>query len=141
VYPTGMRFFEKSPEGLPVVERVVSNKIEEQTQIVRDIKDLIANEQIRPGSIVILLNSRKDESSLSDTNTIAGYQLVSTYEGYFPRSKQIYYSTIESFKGLEADVILLVLGDKLQAEDIPKDLYVQGSRAKHLLYIYRRENR
>lgn len=133
-----MGCFEKSPVGVPVVERMVKNAIEEQTQIVRDIKHLIGNDRVEPGSIVILLNSEKEESSMADTKVIAGFPLVSTYGRYDVRARQIYYSTIEIFKGLEADVVLLVLGDKAPAKEFSKALYVQGSRAKHLLYIYQR---
>src|SRR5262249_12370785 len=112
--------------------------VDEQTQIVRDLKNLITNEQIRPGAIVILLNSSKSESSLADTRAIAGLPIESTYGRYDPRAKKIYYSTIEIFKGLEADIVLLVLGDRYAPEELANAIYVQGSRAKHVLYVYRR---
>lgn len=137
-YPTQMGCYEKSPEGVPVIEKTVKNEVEEQTQIIRDIKNLIGNDNIRPGAIVIMLNSSKDESSLAGTKAIAGFPLVSTYGRYDPSAKQIYYTTIEIFKGLEADVVLLVLGPNLSLQEQAKALYVQGSRAKHLLYVYRR---
>lgn len=139
VYPTQMGCFEKSPVGVPVVEKTVKNDVEEQTKIVRDIKNLVGNDEIKPGSIVIMLNSSKEESCLAGTKAIAGFPLVSTYGRYDPGAKQIYYTTIEIFKGLEADVVLLVLGPNLSAQEQAKALYVQGSRAKHLLYIYRRD--
>jgi len=138
-YPTQMSSFEKSPVGVPVVFRKVRNDIEAQTQIVRDIKNLIGNEEVKPGSIVILLDSTKDESCLAQTKAIAGFPLVSTYAEYNPQAKQIYYATIEIFKGLEADVVLLVLGKDLSSEELAKSIYVQGSRAKHLLHVYQRE--
>lgn len=137
-YPTQMGCFAKSPVGVPVVKRIAKNDVEEQTAIVRDIKHLIGNDQIEPGSIVILLNTEKQESCLAETKVIAGFPLVSTYGRYDVRAKHIYYSTIEIFKGLEADVVLLVLGSTLGAEQLSKALYVQGSRAKHLLYVYQR---
>jgi hypothetical protein len=138
-YPTQMGYFEKSPSGVPVVERVAKNEVDEQTQIVRDIKHMIVNDRIKPGSVVILLDSAKEQSCLAQTKAIAGYPLVSTYGRYDPLARQIYYSTIEIFKGLEADVVLLVLGKYLSSKELAKSIYVQGSRAKHLLYVYRRE--
>lgn len=137
-YPTQMVSFERSPGGVPVVERLVRNKIEEQTQIVRDIKHLLSQEQIRPGDIVVLINSEKEVSSLADTKTIAGYPLESTYGRYDTAAKRIYYSTIDIFKGLEADVVFVLLGERIGEKEIPNALYVQGSRAKHALFIYRR---
>lgn len=136
IYPTQMSSFEKSPAGISVVLRNVRNDVETQTQIVRDIKNLIGNEEIHPGSIVILLDSTKEESCLAQTKSIAGYPLVSTYGKYDPDAKQIYYSQIEIFKGLEADVVLLVLGKGLSSRELSKSIYVRGSRAKHLLYVY-----
>jgi hypothetical protein len=133
-----MLSFERSPVGVPIVERAVGNAIDEQTQIVRDVKHLINHEQISPGSIVILLNAPKSESCLAETRAIGGFKLDSTYAGYDPTARKIYYSTIEIFKGLEADVVLIVLGDRFQADELPNAIYMQGSRAKHLLYIYRR---
>jgi superfamily I DNA and RNA helicase len=138
-YPTKMASFERSPGGVPIVERLVRSDIEEQTQLVRDIKHLIANEQIQPGAIVVLLNSTKEESSLAETKAIAGFALESTYARYDNTAKRIHYSTIEIFKGLEADIVFVLLGDRVPAADIPNALYVQGSRAKHALYVYRRK--
>src|SRR5206468_3003962 len=123
-----MNSFEKSPAGVPVVLRKFKNEIDAQTQIVRDIKNLIGNEEISPGSIVILLNSTKEESCLAHTKAVTGFPLVSTYGQYDPLAKRIYYATIEIFKGLEADVVLLVLGKGLSPEERSKSIYVQGSR-------------
>jgi len=136
-YPVQMTCFEKSPAGVPVIQRSVQNDVDEQTQIVRDIKYMTGNEKIKPGSIVILLRSSKEDSCLRDTKAIAGYPLVSAYGRYDPHAKQIHYATIEIFKGLEADVVLLVSGRNLSPEDQAKALYVEGSRAKHLLYVYK----
>jgi len=137
-YPTGMTHFEASPVGTPIIERTTKNDVDEQTQIVRDVKYLTNTDKIPPGSIVILLNSDKSDSCLKETKSIAGFPLQSTYERYDPKARVVYYSTIDIFKGLEADVVLVSLGSKLTAGDLPNALYVQGSRAKHVLYIYRR---
>jgi hypothetical protein len=137
-YPTGMGVFERSPAGTPVIERVVRNAVDEQTQLVRDIKHLVGNEGVPPGAIVVLLNSPKPESCLANTKSIAGFPLESTYGRYDPTARRIYYSTIDIFKGLEADVVLVVLGDSVRPADVPNTLYVQGSRAKHVLFVYAR---
>lgn len=138
-YPTQMVSFEKSPTGIPIVERVVRNVVEEQTQLVRDIKHLISNEQIHSGAIVILLNCPKDESSIAETKAIGGIALESTYGRYDSAAKRIYYSNIEIFKGLEADIVFVLLGDQINDAELANTLYVQGSRAKHALYLYRRK--
>jgi hypothetical protein len=138
VYPTGMLSFERSPIGVPVIDRIVSSTIDEETQLVRDVKHLIKDEQISPGSIVILINALKSQSCLANTYAIAGFDLCSTYDGYDPSASKIYYSTIQIFKGLEADVVFVLFGDRFQQNELPNAIYVQGSRARHLLYVYRR---
>ena len=140
-HPTGMRSFDYSPSGSPVVERHLANEVDEVKQIASDIKQLTGKDQISPASIVILINSPKDESCLRGMTRIAGFELKSTYERYQPGADVIYYSTIDIFKGLEADVIFLVLGGVLDIEALPRSIYVQASRAKHLLYIYDRLSR
>ena len=133
-----MSYFDRSPKGVPVVARSVRNDTDEQTQLVRDIKHLLNNEHIQPGNIVILLNSSKEESSLARTKAIEGIPLASAYGGYDPRARQIHYATIEIFKGLEADVVFLLLPGGIKHDEESRALYVQGSRARHVLYVYRR---
>lgn len=137
-YPTHMTSFDRSPLGAPVVERTVSDDADELQSITHDIRQLTGKEHVRPGSIVVLINAHKEESCLRGITKIAGIDIQSTYSGYDPRATSIYYSTIDIFKGLEADVVLLALGAATSTLDIPRTLYVQGSRAKHLLYVYKR---
>lgn len=137
-HPTNMINFERSPQGTPVRERVVANEADELKKVTEDVKSLTSKESIKPGSIVILINSGKEESFLRDVTEIAGFKLQSTYNGYDSRANHVYYSTIDIFKGLESDVILLCLGGVSTAE-LPRALYVRGSRAKHLLHIYQPE--
>jgi hypothetical protein len=66
-------------------------------------------------------------------------KLQSTYGGYDPGASHLYYSTIDIFKGLEADVVFVLLGTRFQGDEAAKAFYVQGSRAKHALYVYQRE--
>lgn len=137
-YPTDMISFERSPLGTPIVERTVSDDANELYAITQDIKRLTGKEHIRPGAIVILIHAPKEESCLRGVSQIAGIPLQSTYSGYDPTIACLYYSSIDIFKGLEADVVLLALGGNIREADIPRALYVQGSRAKHLLHVYSR---
>lgn len=138
-YPTRMECYDMSPLGVPVIERVAHSDLEELEHLTSDIKKLVGPEHVRPGAIVILLNTPKEQSPLGGAKAIAGYPLESTYGRYDPSARQIYYSTIEIFKGLEADIVFLLLGSALDLAACRQAIYVQGSRAKHLLYIYRRE--
>lgn len=119
-------------------ERVARDEADELRMITEDVRALTSKEGIEPGSIVILINSAKEESCLRAVTEVAGFKLQSTYAGYDPNARHLYYSTIDIFKGLEADVVLLCLGE-IASGDLPRALYVRGSRAKHLLHIFRRE--
>ena len=137
-YSTEMTPFDRSPVGTPVIVRETKGDVDEQAQIVQDVKHLISADQVQPGSIVILLSGDKAESCLKDVRMIGGFPLESTYGRYDPKARKVYYSQISIFKGLEAEVVLLVLGPGLSDEAMARAIYVQGSRAKHVLYIYRR---
>ena len=137
-HPTNMVSHERSPFGAPVRERTVRDEAEELKAITEDVKTLTTKEGIKPGSIVILVSADKEESCLRAVTEVAGFRLQSTYAGFDPNARHLYYSKIDIFKGLEADVVLLCLGE-ITSTDLPRALYVRGSRAKHLLHIYRRE--
>src|SRR5262249_34672048 len=122
------------------IERATTDERDELLQVTSDIKRLTGTERVTPGLIVILIGGPKEESFLRHQVRIGEYELRSTFTRYDPAARCIYYSTIEIFKGLESDVILLVLGNQMDSAEIPKALYIQGSRAKHLLYVYRRKS-
>lgn len=136
-YPTTMVPFEGSPVGTSVIVHETKGRVHEQSQIVATVKQLTGVEGVSPGSIVILLNQDKSESSLADVKSIAGYPLLSTYERYDPRSRSIYYSQISIFKGLEADVVFLILPSGLTDSEFANAVYVQGSRARHALHVFK----
>lgn len=138
IYPVDMTAFEHSPCGISVIDRESSSAVHEQSQITKDIIELVTVQKIQPGTIVILLNSEKEASSLNNTKQIGSFPLQSTIPNYDSNTRAVYYSTIKSFKGMEANVVLVVLGSNINESDIPAALYVQGSRAVHALYVYRR---
>ena len=135
-FPTGMSSFDWSPIGTQVIERRVGDEEDEVKQITTDVHYLTTKEKISVGAIVILVNPSKEGSALRNVMKIDRFELASTYNRYDSNSDKLHYSTIEVFKGLEADVILLSLRN-VDPKQVPKAIYVQGSRAKHLLYIYR----
>jgi DNA helicase IV len=48
-------------------------------------------------------------------------------------------ATIEIFKGLESDVVLLADTHLIKDSEFKKRLYVEASRAKHSLYVYEKK--
>ncbi len=56
--------------------------------------------------------------------------------GIGTRAEEVAFSTISSFKGLEADIVLLVDVDDLTSADGMASVYVGASRARVALYVF-----
>ena len=138
--PTGMTFFHGTPMGVPIREKTTHGLEDELEKATQDIEDLLGKNKVSPGKIVILIDNAKDQSCLRDVTSIAGIPLRSTFDRYDPESRNLYYSTIEIFKGLEAEVVLLVISNADKESQNGRSLYVRASRARLLLYIYRRSS-
>lgn len=133
--PTGMVPFANSPQGERVIERKFSDPGEVENSFVEDFQALL-RDGINPGQVVVLLNQPKKESSLANVTRI-GRTKIEAITGYYnENSRTIQFTSIEMFKGLEADVIFLLLPLGSNSCSKPELLYVQGSRARTLLYVY-----
>jgi len=130
-----VRSFERSPEGLEVVEQAVTSTEDELRLLRSDLSNLV-KEGVSPDEIVILIESKKADSCLAETETIAGVQLQFGMRSRSrDRTPKIKVVTISEFKGLEALVIFVLSGsNQNQCEKIE---YTQFSRAKASLYVYR----
>lgn len=131
--------YPNSPIGIDVIFRKVRGPIDEQKKIIEDIKNLINENDVSAGDIIILSNLPKSDSCLSDCKKIGTHKLLSLGDRYDNRSKDIHYTNINTFKGLESDVILIIDTSSISKDDIANSLYTQGSRARNLLYIYQNE--
>ena len=60
-------------------------------------------------------------------------------EGHVPAEGALRYATPHRFKGLEADIVLLVDVDGDTQRCRPRNLYVAASRARHRLYVFAKE--
>jgi ATP:corrinoid adenosyltransferase len=128
-----MNPMEFTPEGSPIKYFHVSSKEEQVKQLEQQII-LLLNEQIKPNQIIILTNNLGGESSLKGVKTLGNRRLISTYDREFGKDENcIAQTTINVFKGMEADVIFI-----LDAQNIETDnqLYTQASRAKQMLYMF-----
>jgi len=100
------------------------------------VKSWIKQEGIRPSQVAILSPFKKSNSSLSSRGHFSGISLTEDLEDW-RQGKGVLFSTIRSFKGLEADIVVLV--DIIEPGSIGtflrSDLYVACSRAKHVLKI------
>jgi hypothetical protein len=133
--PTGMVPFRYSPEGKKVVVRSATDREEVQNRFTKDVNELL-NQGLKPGQIVVLLNEAKSESPLSELHKIGRVKFESIGGHYDERSRSIQFTNINMFKGLEADVVFLLATGGHHSDELSEILYVQGSRARTLLYVY-----
>ena len=136
---TGISFehFDETPSGACIVRKFKTNT--EQVKFIRDDAiQLIEQDGLLPRQILILIHSDKRNSCLSNVKKFGKYQIKSAYRLKDVRDNDIMYATIEIFKGLESDVVLLADTHLLDDDEIQKKMYVEASRAKHRLYVYER---
>jgi len=101
-------------------------------KLIREILFSLFSKEIRAGEVAILTLRTTGKSALAGTDRIEKWPLQSELT-----DEAICYTTVRKFKGLEANVVLLVdvrLAE-LENEDIRKLLYLGASRAKHELHI------
>jgi hypothetical protein len=131
--------FSNSPEGEAIVIKAFHNQIEQQKYVLDEIKALTREQGIHSEQILVLLNSSKAESCLDDTSKVGKLDIKALdNKGRFKRDA-INYTTINTFKGLEADIVFVVDADKIPLEQKHEKLYTEASRAKHKLYVLTNE--
>ena len=126
------------PEGEPVIRVGYKNDIDQQTKILNEIKSLVEDRNIAPDKILILLNTDKGRSCLAETKKVGNLELHKLNDSGVLINNAINYTHINTFKGLEADIVFIIDTDKVTYDE--KYLYTQASRAKHLLYIFEKES-
>jgi len=127
---TGERVKAKLNCGLPVITFAWTDAQAERWQIEKEIGRLVS-QGLSPQRILILSPHRQENSSLAGLTKIKEWPLVDVFDN----RHGVKFSTIRSFKGLEADVVFLI-GLKDSKVCTPADIYVGASRAKFLLYIF-----
>ena len=126
-------------QGVVPDSKEFSSKDDSISYTASVIDELIQKHCIERNNIVILSNRSIDNSIFAETKKAGEYNIVTSISADMENS--VLYRTIHEFKGLEADVVILVL-HKGEAEFADKSrylseelLYVGVTRARHLLYV------
>ncbi len=126
---------ELCPEGSrPRLVRLVQPELmlEEVKQVVQK---WLKEEGFKPSRIAILSPFRKERSALN-LDKLAGYPLSDSVADW-RANRCIWFSTIKGFKGLEADLVIVVdLVDFADQVFEKNDLFVACSRARHRLLLF-----
>jgi len=122
------------PDGDAPAIVVYASKKRALAALDRTVRDLI-NDGVAPNRIVVLTPRSRANSLLADREEVCGLPLVSTVtEG----TEALLHTTISSFKGLEADVVILADIDPSDRRCGRRVRYVAASRARHRLYVLTR---
>ncbi|QNB45484.1 AAA family ATPase [Thermanaerosceptrum fracticalcis] len=135
-YVPGDQLKSAIPGGLPVVFFKWTSLQEEKKLIENEIGRLVS-QGVQLKRITILSPHTKEKSSLAGIDKLKEWHLAGIETN---NANAIRFSTIRAFKGLESDIVFLigVKRDSLVCTDA--DIYVGGSRAKFLLYVFYEEN-
>ena len=123
--------WEFSPEGVDVSVRRYTTQQECQKVYHEEMQRLLGLGRLKPQQIAILSPHRANPDLLSSSRYHITQDLSEWRAG-----QGIYLSTVRTFKGLEADVVILLDTSGLQGGKLEThDLYVATSRAKHYLLL------
>lgn len=99
---------------------------------IKELGRLLQNEDVAPRQIALLGPAAKANGSLSDIDKLFGIPLVTSAEEWRD-GKGVLVTTARSFKGLEADVVILYDMHDFGRLFRREDLYVACTRARALL--------
>lgn len=102
------------------------------------VNRLVQKEYVSPNSIVLLVNKPFDENILSSEDSIGAIEIDKSENFDIIDKEVLRCYTISAFKGLEADVVILLnqvsSGDKKTKEELCQQ-YVALTRARYYLYV------
>jgi superfamily I DNA/RNA helicase len=118
--------------GIPVVYHPWDEPAEEKRLIEAEAGRLVG-QGIKLDRIVILSPDRLEKSCLAGVTCLRSWSL-SDFRSGTPNSLR--FATIRSFKGLEADIVLLIGLKEGKPACSTADVYVGGSRARYMLHVF-----
>lgn len=127
-----VEMYQRAPSGIDVRMLRASNSQQQKGLVLQELRRLLDRESIKPTQIALIGPSGKSNGSLSDVDDVGGIPLITSAE-LWREGGGVLVTTARSFKGLEADVVVLYdlggFGRLFRKED----LYVACTRAKSLL--------
>lgn len=126
--------FPRAPAGSALRVLRASSPRQQKGLVMQELRSLLQREDVAPKQIAVIGPAAKESGSLSDLTDIDGAPIVTSAEEWRDGGG-ILVTTARSFKGLEAEVVLLydlgAFGRLFRRED----LYVACTRAKVLLIV------
>ena len=126
------RSFARAPAGTTLQILRARSSAQQSGLVLRELNRLFGDGDIKPQQIAVIGPRSKAKGSLSRVDNVKGVPLI-TNSDEWSNGQGVLVTTSRSFKGLEADIVLLYdlggFGKLFQK----KDLYVACTRARVLL--------
>lgn len=122
-----------APAGAEVEELECRDGEDAALAVRRTLHRLVNEERVSEDQIVVLSTRTPQKSCLAGHRRMGNFQLIPPDAERGPGG--IVFTSLQRFKGLEADVILLVDVHEGERTSGEKHLYVGSSRARHLLVV------
>ncbi len=124
--------FARSPAGAqPRLIRATTQR-HQKGLVLQELRKLFDREDVSPRQVAVIGPAAKARGSLADVDEVNGIPLVTSADAWRD-GEGLLVTTARSFKGLEADVVLLYDLGGFGALFRKEDLYVACTRAKVLL--------
>lgn len=125
---------ELAPASGPAVEWLWFDEVAAQTKAVVAQIALWLSQGIPPHEICVLSPRRRENSCLRNVTHCGAFPLLDKAQ-MSPQERHIQFATIQSFKGLEAKVVILCDLSDLTNEQTQSAVYVGTTRAQTLLAV------
>jgi len=132
---TQAKLFRRAPlGGKPKISKVPSI-VSMKGIVMKVIESLLHQHDLRPSQIVLIGPKKFENGSLGDVRQIAGVPLTDDVRTWL-RGDALLVTTARSFKGLEADAVLLYDLDRISKGFSRVDLYVACTRARSYVHFF-----
>lgn len=126
--------FSRAPTGSSLRVLRASTAKQQKGLVAQELRSLLQREDLKSTQIAVIGPAAKSNGSLADLADIDGVRLVTAAEEW-RGGGGILVTTARSFKGLEADVVLIYDLGGFSRLFSRADLYVACTRAKALLIV------
>lgn len=126
------QIYQRAPIGGALRVLRAGSDRQQKGLVLQELRTLMQRDSVKPGQIAVIGPAAKDKGSLADVSDIDGVPVVTSALAW-RAGDGLLVTTARSFKGLEAEVVLLYdlggFGTLFKRED----LYVSCTRAKAML--------
>lgn len=130
-----------APGGAPVEEITCGDPAALVRKVSERLERLVEEDDVRPQDIGIISTRRLENSPFAEDRRAGRFRLVGLGDPHAAKGRRsrprIVFDTLERFKGLERDVVILLDLPGSKRAVTAARLYVGASRAKHLLVVVR----